>query len=182
MREALDTEPGTLRHSILRMAGTIVLLLLLYAFLPLVGHTGVAAAVMLILGLVLFVALVVRQIKKIIAADHPKLRAVEAMALVVPVLVLVFAYTYVSLSATNPENFTEPINRIDGVYFALTILGTVGFGDIAAKTDAARVLVTIQILIGLVAAVGLARLLLGAADLGLSSRKAAAEEHPPEDR
>lgn len=165
----------------MRMVGTFLLLLLLYAFIPLVGRSGAAAVVMLILGLVVFVALIARQVRKIIEADHPKLRAIEALGLVVPVLVLVFAYTYVSLSDVNPASFTEPISRIDGVYFAVTILGTVGFGDIAAETEAARLIVTLQILIGLVAVVGLARLLLGAANLGLSSRQAA-EGQPPEDR
>ncbi len=180
MRQALDTAPGAVRNSIVRMVGTFLLLLVLYAVLPLAGRSGASAVVMLLLGLVVFVALVGRQIKMIIQADHPKLRAVEALALVVPVLVLVFAYTYVSLSDVNPASFTEPISRIDGVYFAVTILGTVGFGDIAAETEAARLIVTLQILIGLVAVVGLARLLLRAADLGLSSRRATEGQLPPE--
>ena len=174
VREAINAKPGALRRSILRMVGTAVLLLLIYSWLPLAGRSGDATAFVLIAGLVVFLALIVRQVRQIMEAEHPKLRAIEALALVVPVLVLVFAYTYASLSDLNPNSFTEPVNRVDGVYFAMTILGTVGFGDIAAKTETARIIVTLQILIGLVAAVGLARLLLGAADLGLSSKQAAA--------
>ena len=181
VREALDTKPGALRRSVLRMAATAVLLLLIYAFIPLATGSGAAAVVALFVGLIVFLGLIVRQIRMIMEAEHPKLRAVEAGALIVPVLVLVFAYTYVSISDARPDAFSEPITRIDGVYFAMTVLSTVGFGDIVAKTEPTRALVTFQIVCGLIAAVGLARLLFGAADLGLSSRQALESGQPPAD-
>ena len=36
-------------------------------------------------------------------------------------------------------NFTHPLTRTDTLYFAVTFFSTVGFGDIAAKSEAARV-------------------------------------------
>lgn len=168
MRDALGTPPGALRRSAVRILTTTVLLVVVYAVVPIAGRSGVGAAVLMAGGLALFVGLVGRQIVKIMGAEHPRLRAMEALGIAVPVLLLVFAYTYLSLSQSRPESFTEPLSRIDALYFSTTIFSTVGFGDIAARTELARLLVTVQILVGLGAAVGLARLLLGAANIARS--------------
>lgn len=160
----------------MRMATTGLALVLVYAFVPVAGKGGLGAALLMLAGLAIVLGLVARQVRKVVEADHPKLRAIEALALVVPVLLLVFSYTYLSLSQSRPESFTEPLSRIDAFYFATTIFGTVGFGDIAAKSDVARLIVTVQILIGLGAVVGLARLLLGAADIGIRRRPAVSPE------
>lgn len=165
---------------LVRATITSTVLLLLYAFLPLAGHSSVTAVLWLFAGLILLTALVGRQILMILNADYPRLRAIEALLLVVPTLLLVFAFTYASLSDVGPENFTEPLSRIDAIYFSTTVLGTVGFGDIAAKSDEARLLVTIQILVGLGSAVGLARLFLGAADINTTRRHAATTDAPTE--
>ncbi len=43
-----------------------------------------------------------------------------------------------------PDSFTDPLTRTDSLYFTVTVFATVGFGDIAPVTQAARVLVTVQ--------------------------------------
>ena len=96
--------------------------------------------------------------------------------MIIPVYLLLFASTYFVMERASAANFTQPLTRTDALYFSVTVFATVGFGDITAKTEVARMLVTFQILLGIIAAVGLARLLLGAADLGLSAR--AAEDQP----
>jgi hypothetical protein len=55
------------------------------------------------------------------------------------------------------------LTRFDAVYFTVTVLATVGFGDIAAVTQTARILVTIQMLADLVLIGFVAKVLLGAA-------------------
>jgi voltage-gated potassium channel len=58
---------------------------------------------------------------------------------------------YVSLSAGDPGSaFTEPLDKIDGLYFAVTVMTTVGFGDITAATGLTRGFVTFQMLVNLV--------------------------------
>lgn len=150
---------------------------LLYAFLPLAGHSSATTFFWLFSGMAALTFLVGRQVFMILQADYPRLRAIEALFLVVPTLLMVFAFTYASMSDVNPASFTEPLSRVDAVYFSTTVLGTVGFGDIAAKTDSARLLVTFQILVGLGSAVGLARLFLGAADVNATRR---ASTQPPD--
>ncbi|MFJ5776245.1 potassium channel family protein [Streptomyces sp. NPDC093094] len=44
----------------------------------------------------------------------------------------------------------EPLSHSDALYFTVTVFSTVGFGDITAKTEAARLVVTAQMLADLV--------------------------------
>lgn len=166
---------------LVRSFATVVGVILLYAFLPLAGHSSATTIFWLISGMALLTVLVGRQVYMILQADYPRLRAIEALFLVVPVLLVVFAFTYASMSDVNPANFTEPLSRIDAIYFSTTVLGTVGFGDIAATSDMARLLVTFQILVGLGSAVGLARLFLGAADVNATRRQASGRSDGPPD-
>jgi voltage-gated potassium channel len=169
-----DARPGS-RPLLLGLARTLLTsagLLGLYFLLPLdraftAGTLAVLGAGVLAMGL-----LVAWQVRSILRSPHPALRAVEAIALSLPLFLLLFAATYVVLSGSDPRAFTEPLNRVDGVYFVVTVFATVGFGDISAVTDLARVLVTVQmvgdlILIGLVL-----RVFLTAVDRG---RRRAAE-------
>jgi hypothetical protein len=59
-------------------------------------------------------------------------------------MVIAFAITYLNLSVRNAAAFTEPLGRTSSLYFTVTTLATVGYGDIAARTDGARIAVMIQ--------------------------------------
>ena len=61
------------------------------------------------------------------------------MCVSVPLLVLSFAATYVGLAQADQASFNEAVNQVDGVYFAVTVLATVGFGDITPTSETARV-------------------------------------------
>ena len=62
----------------------------------------------------------------------------------------------------SPGSFTEALSRLDAAYLAVTVLSTVGFGDITPVTESARSLVMAQMLVDL-AFVGLvAKVLVGA--------------------
>lgn len=148
-----------LQQTVARIVGVVVGLFVLYAVVPLPVRVGIGTVAALAAGLAALVVVIVFQVRAIMVAVRPGLRAIEALALSVAVLVVVFAYVYASLSAGAPGSFTEPLSRLDGVYFAVTVLSTVGFGDIAARTDAARLIVTLQIATDLLIVAGLARLL-----------------------
>jgi voltage-gated potassium channel len=70
------------------------------------------------------------------------LRAIEALATSVPLFLLLFASTYVVMAAMSASNFGGRLTHTDGLYFTVTIFSTVGFSDITAKTEAARLVVT----------------------------------------
>ena len=69
------------------------------------------------------------------------------------------------------------MDKIGAMYFTVTVFSTVGFGDITAKSDLARTLVTIQMLVNLVVIGLVAKVIFGAVDTGLKKRTA--EHHEP---
>lgn len=149
------------------------MLIALYAALPAAsqGRNG-AALVKLVIGLVLFAALLGWQIRTILAAEHPELQAVEALAISALLLIVVFAYTYLSLSRAHPHDFSQPLDHVGAVYFTVTTISTVGFGDITAKSDLARLVVVGQILLDFVLVVGLVRTLVFAARVAVRRQRA----------
>lgn len=42
------------------------------------------------------------------------------------------------------------LTRTDALYFAITVFATVGFGDIAATSQTARIIVTVQMILDLI--------------------------------
>ncbi len=158
--------------SMTRMAVTAVLLVTLYGLLPAASQSGTGVVVKLVIGLVVFVLLLGWQVRTILQAQHPELRAAEALAVAGLLLIILFAFTYLSLSHDRPSNFSQPLNKISAVYFSVSILSTVGFGDITGKSDLARLLVTVQILLDFVLVFGIVRALLFAARIGVHRKQA----------
>jgi voltage-gated potassium channel len=125
---------------------TVVAVLVLYYLLPLDHAFRARTVLVLFLGLVAFSGLVTWQVHRILHSSAPALRAVESVALTVPLFLLVFAGVYVVLASTDPGAFTEPLTRTDSLYFVVTVFATVGFGDIAPVSEVARALTTVQML------------------------------------
>jgi hypothetical protein len=70
------------------------------------------------------------------------------------------------MAAISAGNFTQPLTHTDALYFTITVFATVGFGDITARTEAARLVVSGQMIADLVI-IGLgARIIVGAVRLG----------------
>jgi voltage-gated potassium channel len=130
-------------RSAARIVATTVALLTIYAVIPVAGESSRAAIIELVIGLAAFAGILIWQVRSILDAEHPELRAVAALVVAIIVLIIVYAFTYLSLDHANRSSFTQPLDRIGAFYYTVTVLSTVGFGAIAAKTDVARVLVTI---------------------------------------
>jgi voltage-gated potassium channel len=164
---AHDDPVAVRRAARLRVLGSVVrvglvtgLLCVVYVVAPLDRQDGVAwqlAASLLVLAVV-----VGWQIVAVMRSPFPRLRAVEAVAVSVPLLVLLFASAYVVMSGADAASFTEPLTRLDAVYFAVTVLATVGFGDISPTTEVSRAAVTVQMFADLVLVGVIAKVLLGA--------------------
>jgi voltage-gated potassium channel Kch len=155
-------------RSVIRVLATALGMFLLYAFVPVPGSSGAAAAILgMIGGLLVFVGLVGWQVHSIVRAEHPILRAIEVVSLALPLLVVVFAFTYLALSRADPASFSEHLDRIDAMYFTVSTVTTVGLGDITPTSSGARILVTFQMLFDLVLIAGLVRLIILATRTGL---------------
>ena len=64
----------------------------------------------------------------------------------------------------------RPLSHTDGLYFAVTVFSTVGFGDIVAKSESARLVVTGQMLTDLVVLGVTIKAVVGAVRHGLRRR------------
>ncbi|MCH7232266.1 potassium channel family protein [Glycomyces sp. L485] len=73
--------------------------------------------------------------------------------------VLVFALIDYSIATNRPDEFTGLETRVDALYFALTVLLTVGFGDITAQGQVARAVLSVQMVFNVVGLAGSASLL-----------------------
>ncbi len=126
-------------------------LVTLFYLAPLDGPLDVSTVIGFALGLVVFALVILWQVRAILLSDAPRLRTVRAVVIAVSTLLVVFAATYSVISHGRPDSFSEPLSRTDALYFTLTVFATVGFGDIAPRTDAARIVTMIQMLVGLIA-------------------------------
>ena len=140
----------TVFATLLRAFSSTVGLVAIYYLLPLDTTSISVTAGMLAFGLLALVGLVAFQVRSIIRARHPALRAVGALATSVPLFLLLFAATYFVLGGISEANFNEPLTRTDALYFTVTVFTTVGFGDIVATTEGARVVVMGQMVTGIV--------------------------------
>ena len=164
--------------TLLRATASTVVLVAIYYLLPLDSTSIKVVIAMLLVGLLLLVVLVALQVRGIMRATYPALRAVGALATSVPLFLLLFAATYYVVDKISGSNFNEPLSRTAALYFTVTVFATVGFGDIVATSDGARVLVTVQMVAG-IAVVGLgARIIVDAIKHGREQQTPEAESRP----
>jgi voltage-gated potassium channel len=117
-------------------------------------------------GMVIFAGITAWQVRKIAGARYPGVKAAETLGLIFPLYLLIFASTYYVMARASATAFTEPLTRTDALYFTVTVFSTVGFGDIAPKSELARVILIVQ-MIGDLAILGAGvRILLGAVRRG----------------
>ena len=142
-------------RSSLRAVAVIVVLTTIYFLLPL-NHAALWVAITTLgLGLAVLVTLVVLQVRSVMSAAFPLLRAVESLAVSVPLFLLLFASSYVAMEGISAQSFSQPLTHTDALYFTVTVFATVGFGDITPTREAARLVVTCQ-MIGDLVIIGIA--------------------------
>ena len=134
----------------LRTIGTIIVVVAIYFLIPMDRAITATTVIELVIGGLALFAIIAWQIREITRSEHPGVRAVEALALAIPVYVLLFATVYFLMAHARSATFGVPLSRTDAMYFSATVFTTVGFGDIAAKSQAARVIVTSQMFLDLV--------------------------------
>ena len=157
-------------RAVLRGLVVTTVLVVLYYLLPLDQPWDTGTAVRLLIGLLVFAGLTVWQVKAVIGSRYPAMRAFETLGLIIPFYLLLFASTYFVMEQASAANFTQPLTRTDALYFSVTVFTTVGFGDIAAKSETARVVLIVQMLADLALLGAGARVLLGAVRRGQQRR------------
>lgn len=132
----------------------LVLLTLGYYLLPLRAPWGDAVSAGRLTGslaawavLVLLLRVEARRSR---ARQERQYHRVQQLLTALYLLVLGFALLYIVMQTVDPEQFAGMANRSDALYFSVTIMGTVGFGDVHAAATPARLMVTAQMLFNLI--------------------------------
>jgi voltage-gated potassium channel len=160
---------------LLRALGVSAVLIALYYLAPLDHLAGGSLLLSMIIGLLVLAAMTAYQVWAILRATHPGVRAIEALATTVPLFLLLFAATYFLMSHASSSNFNvHALTRTDSLYFTVTVFATVGFGDISAASEVARLVVVAQMILDLIV-LGLGvRLIVGAVQQAKTTRTAGA--------
>jgi voltage-gated potassium channel len=133
------------KRSAARSAGLVGVLAGAYAVLPLRGDRWWLGALVGTAVIAAIIPLTVRRVRSVLRSDRPGLAAVEAIVLLLAMLVVGFAAVYLAMDR-NQGQFSGLDTRIDALYFTVTTMSTVGYGDITATGQVARFVVTAQIL------------------------------------
>ena len=163
---------------LLRAAAAVALLVVGYYLAPLDRPLDTGTLIEFLLALAVVGAVIAWEVRNILISDVPRLRAVQTVAVGVPMLLLVFASVYVQIETSQPNSFSETLSRTDALYFTVTVFSTVGFGDIAPKSELARIVTMSQMLTGLIVLGLVAKVVFGAVQTAVARREGAAGVRP----
>lgn len=144
------------RAHLWRNSVTIVCALLFYYCVPLGWDLGVSRPVQ-VMTLLLFTAgvaglgwLAYRRVGQYLAATWDTGRRVDGLLLLITLVIVFFSLFYYLLEQRQPGQFDGLETRTDALYYTVATLGTVGFGDVSAAGQVARIASTVQIVFDLV--------------------------------
>ena len=132
-----------------RILVTCLALVVLYVAAPVDTRTTVGAVTVMAVAAAVFAAVFTHHVRALHHTPYPILRAANLLATTLTLFILGFSLTYLALAQADPDAFSEPLGKVSAVYFTVTVLATVGFGDITATTDVTRAVVTLQMLSGI---------------------------------
>lgn len=169
-RKELRTE--MLKSTLVVLAFCICAIGIFY-LIPFDGMTTNSQAVLrIVLGIALLILVIALLFRRIMTAPIPQLKAMEALVVVLVKFICLFAGTYLAISHMNSDAFTEPLTHTSSLYFTIVTFGTVGYGDLTANSDFARILVSIQIILDFIFIAAIIRAFVAVAQLSLQKSQA----------
>ena len=148
-----DLDKAGRRHVLIwagvRLAAFTVLILSLYFVIPVGGFNEAnpaAAWIRLAVIVIVFLSALSLQLRMILAAHIPQVRAAVTVVEAVLMFLCLFSLLYMSLSLTDQSSFSHPLTKTDALYFTTSTFATVGFGDITPISQLARSVVSVQMI------------------------------------
>lgn len=123
------------------------------------GAETVVAVLVTLVGVVLLGWAIAGQVRRQLTGG-PEVR-VDILLTLLSLVAVVFALGYLLLEDASPGQFVGLQTRTDALYFTLSTLATVGFGDVHAQGQVARALVSMQIVFDVVFVAALVATLTG---------------------
>jgi voltage-gated potassium channel len=122
---------------------SVAALVVAYAALPFRGDRWWLGALIGLAILAATIPFTLRRIRAVMVSPRPLLEAAEALAVLLTMIIVGFAALYYAMDRLDGQ-FDGIETRLDAIYFTVTTLATVGYGDIAAAGQGARAAVTFQ--------------------------------------
>lgn len=130
----------------LRTAAAYAGVLIVFFLAPGEGGEGLPALVTRIAATLIGVGLlgwaIVQEVRAQMQGDRRS--TIPSLFTLLGLVVIVFAFGYYALVAAEPDQMAGLDTRVDALYFTLSTLATVGFGDVHAQGQLARGLVLLQ--------------------------------------
>ncbi|MRJ77523.1 two pore domain potassium channel family protein [Aeromicrobium sp. SMF47] len=142
-----------------RPGWTAVALLLVYFAVPVTWDSsptriGISLA-LTVAGLVLLAGMMVLEVRAV--RDGMTRRSDRAVVLMLMLVVVTSAMTFYLMELSDPDQMSGLRTRTDALYFTLSTMATVGYGDVHATGQAARAVVCALIVFTAVVVVSLVR-------------------------
>ena len=129
---------------------TIAVPVVVYFVLPLDKDLGkVLAVVMVVVAAASLIPISIRQAQLVLRSEDPLFDAMRCIVSALVFLVISFSTAYYVLGTGYEHEIEGLETKLDAIYFTVTILATVGFGDITADGQWARAIVTCQMVVNL---------------------------------
>ena len=128
---------------------------------------GIVIGLLIIVG---SVPLTVKRINRVGTSHEPYLEAGLAVVMMIALIVIGFASIYAALSR-HGEEFADIHTKLDAVYFTVTTVATVGYGDLAPSGQIARAVAIIQMVVDILVIGVAARLAMRVAARETEARK-----------
>ena len=136
-----------------------------YGLLPFSGNWGAAGLIVGGIAALVVIAVLIRRVRRDLLAERPVPEAIAAVVVTATLTIITSSATYYAMASANPDSFRGLGTKIDATYFAVTVMSTVGFGDIAATTNAARISVMVQMMADVIVIGVVARLMINSVKL-----------------
>ena len=169
MTTDLSAHRVAVRRSVIRSVVIVALLFTAFAFLPLRGEYWWVGALAGALLLATTIPLAVSRLQRVLNSERPGFEAAEALVQLLAMLLTGFAAVLYAMNRDGNQ-VAGLDTRVDAIYFAVTVISTVGFGDIHATSQAARLVVTFQIMFNLLFVGVAVRVFVGAAKLRVDEK------------
>jgi len=138
------------RRKIILTALTALIPLAAFFVIPLDDRLGkVLAVVLVVCAAAALLPLSLRQARRVLHSEQPLFDATRSIVSGLVFLITAFSVAYYVLGTAYEDQINGIETKLDALYFTVTILATVGFGDVTATGQAARAVVTAQMIVNL---------------------------------
>jgi len=149
------------RRALLRRVLAVLGLFVAYFCVPVGSHGSPVEVAVQIVGVLVGIGVLgwVLGLEVVHAAEGSETRTVPALVLLLCLVVFAFSLAFYLMERVNPASFEGLHTRVDALYFTLVTMATVGYGDVHAAGQGARMLVIGLIVFDVVIVASLVRLL-----------------------